>query len=158
MTFGGRGVPIPKKSKKIRSLSESLWDLAYLCWDEPYVVLAIHRRLIAEHGGLDGVRDEGLLASALAKPKNLYHYDNPKPSMAEIAAAYAYGIARNHAFIDGNKRTALVVCRLFLALNGIELKAGSADKYQTFVKLASGELTEEELAHWIIPRVSDNGS
>lgn len=113
------------------------------------VALAVHRRQIAEHGGLDGVRDEGLFESALAKPQNLYHYNDPKPTLAEIAAAYAYGIARNHAFLDGNKRTALVICRLFLALNGVELKASSADKYQTFIKLASGDLTEDELAQWI---------
>lgn len=121
-------------------------------WVSDDVVLAVHRRQIAEHGGLDGVRDEGLLASALAKPKNLYHYNVPKPCMADIAAAYAYGIARNHAFVDGNKRTALVICRLFLVLNGVELKASAADKYQIFMQLAAGELTEEELARWISSR------
>jgi death-on-curing protein len=113
------------------------------------VALAVHRRQIAEHGGLDGVRDEGLFESALAKPQNLYHYNDPRPTLAEIAAAYAYGIARNHAFLDGNKRTALVICRLFLALNGVEFKASSSEKYQTFMKLASGDLTEEALAKWI---------
>ncbi len=118
-------------------------------WILQDVALAVHRRQIAEHGGLDGVRDEGLFESALAKPQNLYHYNDPKPTMAEIAAAYAYGIARNHAFLDGNKRTALVICRLFLALNGVELKASSSEKYQTFMKLASGDLTEEALAQWI---------
>lgn len=118
-------------------------------WILDEVVLAVHQGQIAEHGGMDGVRDKGLLESALAKPRNLYHYNDPKPSIAEIAAAYAYGIAHNHAFIDGNKRTALVVCRLFLALNGVELKASAANKYQTFMKLAIGELTEEELVRWI---------
>ena len=118
-------------------------------WILGEVVLAVHQRQIAEHGGIDGVRDKGLLESALAKPRNLYHLGDPKPSIAEIAAAYAYGIVRNHAFVDGNKRTALVICRLFLALKGVELKASAADKYQIFMKLAAGELSQEELAHWI---------
>jgi death-on-curing protein len=118
-------------------------------WVLDEAVRAVHRRQIAEHGGLDGVRDEGLLQSALARPKNLYHYNNPKPSIAELAAAYAYGIARNHAFSDGNKRTALVVCDLFLGLNGLELIATETDNYQTFMQLASGALTEDELARWI---------
>ena len=80
----------------------------------------------------------------------MYHLGDPEPSIAEIAAAYAYGIVRNHAFVDGNKRTALVICRLFLELNGVELKASAADKYQIFMKLAAGELGQEELARWII--------
>ncbi len=118
-------------------------------WISDAVVHAIHRRQIAEHGGIDGIRDAGLLESALSKPVNLFHYAEPKPSISEMAAAYAFGIARNHAFIDGNKRTALVVCRLFLALNGVEFTATAADKYQVFIKLAAGEITEEELADWI---------
>lgn len=118
-------------------------------WISDAIVHAVHRRQIAEHGGMDGVRDAGLLESALSKPKNLFYYADPKPSIPEIAAAYAYGIARNHAFIDGNKRTALVVCRLFLALNGVEFKATAAVKYQIFMTLAAGEITEEELANWI---------
>lgn len=118
-------------------------------WILGEVVLAIHQRQIAEHGGMDGVRDKGLLESALAKLRNLYHLGDPKPSIAEIAAAYAYGIVRNHAFVDGNKRTALVICRLFLALNGVELKVSAADKYQIFMKLAAGELSQEELVRWM---------
>ncbi len=118
-------------------------------WISDAVVHAVHRRQIAEHGGMDGVRDAGLLESALSKPKNLFYYADPKPSIPEIAAAYAYGIARNHAFVDGNKRTALVVCRLFLALNGVEFVATAAEKYQIFMALAAGEITEEELANWI---------
>ena len=123
-------------------MTEPIWIL-----DE--AVTAIHRRQIAEHGGIDGIRDAALLESALSKPLNLYHYASPKPSLAQLAASYAYGIARNHAFLDGNKRTAFVICRLFLKLNGKNLSASSADKYQTFIKLAAGELTEEELAAWI---------
>ena len=118
-------------------------------WVLDKIVFAVHDRQIAEHGGSYGVCDKGLLASALARPKNMYHSRESKPSIAEVAASYAYGITRNHAFIDGNKRTAFVICRLFLELNGVELKASDADKYRTFMQLASGELTEEELARRI---------
>ncbi|MYF47319.1 MAG: type II toxin-antitoxin system death-on-curing family toxin [Rhodobacteraceae bacterium] len=118
-------------------------------WILDEVVVAIHRRQIAEHGGMDGVRDKRLLESTLIRPRNLYHLSDPKPYLAEIAAAYAYGIARNQAFVDGNKRTALVIYLLFLKLNGIELKADASDKYKPLMKLASGELMEAELASWI---------
>ncbi|NET71411.1 MAG: type II toxin-antitoxin system death-on-curing family toxin [Sphaerospermopsis sp. SIO1G2] len=118
-------------------------------WVNDAVVLPIHRRQLAEHGGGDGMRDAGLLDSALNKPKQLWHYGDPKPDLADIAAAYAYGIARNHPFVDGNKRTAFVVCHLFLKLNQIELVADQKNKYDTFIKLAAGELSEEELAQWI---------
>lgn len=118
-------------------------------WIKDDVVLAIHRRQLAEHGGGEGVRDSGLLDSALNKPKNLYHYNNPEPGLAALAASYAYGIARNHPFIDGNKRTAFVVCRLFLKLNGANLTASQEEKYNTFLKLAAGDLSEQELASWI---------
>ena len=118
-------------------------------WILDEVVVAVHRRQIAEHGGMDGIRDKRLLESTLIRPRNLYHFGDPKPYIAEIAAAYAYGIARNHAFADGNKRTALVIYLLFLKLNGIELKADASDKYKLFKKLASGELMEVELASWI---------
>lgn len=118
-------------------------------WILDNIVRAIHQRQIAEHGGLDGVRDIGLLESALAKSKNLYNYSKKKSTIAEIAASYAYGISHNHAFVDGNKRTAFVVFSLFLKLNGYELHASEADKYQTFMKLASGKITEGELASWI---------
>ncbi len=118
-------------------------------WVSEATALAIHQRQIAEHGGLDGVRDEALLASALARPRQIYNYSDPKPSIAELAAAYAYGIARNHAFIDGNKRTAHVIYRLFLKLNGGEIKASQGDKYQLMIHLAAGEMSEEELARQI---------
>src|SRR3972149_5005087 len=87
------------------------------------VVEAIHRRQLAEHGGLDGIRDLGLLASALARPKNLFAYGSAKADIAALAASYAFGIARNHAFVDGNNRTAYVVCRTFLKLNGHDIDA-----------------------------------
>jgi len=118
-------------------------------WIKDDVVLAIHRRQLAEHGGGEGVRDSGLLDSALNKPKNLYNYNNPEPDLAALAASYAYGIARNHPFIDGNKRTAFVVCRLFLKLNGANLTASQEEKYNIFLRLAAGDLSEQELANWI---------
>ena len=118
-------------------------------WVRDDVVLAIHGRQLAEHGGREGVRDEGLLASALAKPRNLLAYAGEESDLAGLAASYAFGIVKNHPFIDGNKRTALVVCRTFLKLNGRDLEASQADKYQTFWQLAEGALGEKELAEWI---------
>ncbi|MCF6216985.1 MAG: type II toxin-antitoxin system death-on-curing family toxin [Emcibacter sp.] len=118
-------------------------------WIKNDVVLAIHRRQLAEHGGGEAIRDSGLLESALSKPKNLYHYRNPEPDLALLAASYAYGIAKNHPFVDGNKRTAFVVCRLFLKLNGTDLTATQEEKYNIFLKLAAGDLSEQELADWI---------
>jgi death-on-curing protein len=95
------------------------------------------------------LRDEGLLQSALARPKNLLAYTEPKPDVAALAASYAFGITHNHPFIDGNKRTAYVAMRLFLQLNDKDIEAEQEDKYQTFIKLAEGSLTEEELVNWI---------
>ena len=118
-------------------------------WILDEIVLAVHRRQLAEHGGGDGIRDEGLLLSALTKPKTLYHYSDPKPTIAELAASYAFAISSNHAFIDGNKRTAFIICQLFLELNVYVLKAGDSEKYETFIKLAASQMAETELAHWI---------
>jgi death-on-curing protein len=118
-------------------------------WVRDDAVRPIHRRQLAEHGGADGIRDEGLLSSAMAHPRNHVAYSHPKPSLSTLAAAYAFGIARNHPFIDGNKRTAFVVCELFLALNGKSLQATQHEKYQTFLSLAAGEVSEEQLSHWI---------
>ncbi len=118
-------------------------------WVREDVVLALHLRQLSEHGGGEGIRDEGLLQSALARPQNLLAYGDPTPDLASLAAAYAYGIARNHPFVDGNKRTALVVARLFLLLNGMNLVATQEEKYLTFLKLAAGELSEEELTNWV---------
>ena len=114
---------------------------------------AIHKRQIAEHGGGDGLRDEGLLLSALARPQNLLAYSEKTPDVAALAASYGFGIAKNHPFIDGNKRTALVVTRTFLLLNGFSLSASQEEKYLTFLKLAEGNLSEEELAAWIRERI-----
>lgn len=115
-------------------------------WIELSTVLAVHDRLLAEHGGLAGVRDENLLESALGKPRNLLAYGNP--TFAEMAAAYAYGIARNHPFLDGNKRTAYAVSRLFLRINGTDILATKEEKYLTFLALGEGRLSEVELVQW----------
>lgn len=121
-------------------------------WVLESTVLKIHRLQIAEHGGSHGIRDQGLLASALAKPKNLHAYSETT-DLAALAASYAYGIARNHPFLDGNKRTAFVVCRTFLKLNGKDLTASAEEKYETFLRLAEGSLTEADLAAWLRDRL-----
>lgn len=114
-----------------------------LIWIRDEVVVAIHRRQLAEHGGLAGIRDEGLLQSALYRPKNLLAYSESPPDMASLAAAYGYGIVKNHPFMDGNKRTAYVVMRTFLKLNGYDIRASSEEKYQIWIALAASKLSEE---------------
>jgi death-on-curing protein len=120
-----------------------------LIWIFDEVVFAIHSCQLAEHGGLEGIPDEGLLQSALSRPKNLLAYSESPPDIASLAAAYAYGIAKNHPFVDGNKRTAYVVMRTFLKLNGYDIQASSEEKYQIWIDLAVGKLSEAELASWI---------
>lgn len=115
-------------------------------WVLESVALAAHAEQLAEHGGADGIRDKGGLQSALARPRNLADYG--EPDVASLAAAYAFGIARNHPFTDGNKRTAAVVSETFLALNGHALSCTDAQMVVTFVALAAGELSEDELADW----------
>jgi death-on-curing protein len=110
-------------------------------------------RQIAEHGGTSGVRDEGLLESALARPQQLHVYGDPAPDLAELAAALAFGLARNHPFIDGNKRTAHVVYRTFLALNGADLAATDEEKYTSMLALAEGKLAERDFAAWLRARL-----
>lgn len=116
-------------------------------WISRRAVLAIHREQLAEHGGSDGIRDETLLDSALAKPLNVFNYADD-PDIFRLAASYAFGIARNHAFIDGNKRTALVVSITFLDRNGWDIAASKEETYFTFLNLAEGSLSEEELTGW----------
>jgi len=116
-------------------------------WIEESVVWAVHEAQLAEHGGSVGVRDAGLLASALARPLNQVAYG--EPDAATLAAAYAFGIARNHPFIDGNKRTAFVCAELFLALNGYQLQAEDANCVSTMLALAAGDLPEAEFAAWL---------
>lgn len=113
------------------------------------VVRAVHQRQLTEHGGGEGVRDDSLLASALNRPKNLFDYGDPAPDLAALAAAYAYGLCRNHHFVDGNKRTRLIICQLFLKLNGAALTAPPMEKYTTSMKLAAGEIGQAELAEWM---------
>ncbi|MBU6268104.1 MAG: type II toxin-antitoxin system death-on-curing family toxin [Sphingomonadales bacterium] len=120
-------------------------------WVLPQVAEAAHAEQLTEHGGGDGVRDSGLLVSALARPQNLAVYG--EPDAAALAAAYAFGIARNHPFVDGNKRTAAVVSETFLMLNGLTLAASDAEVVVAFVALAAGELTEDELADWFRTRI-----
>jgi death on curing protein len=115
-------------------------------WLLKKAVLSMHARQLAEHGGGQGVRDEGLLDSALQRPLSKCDYGNP--DTAELAAAYAFGIARNHPFIDGNKRTALVAARTFLYINGYSITASNEEKLKTFMALAAGEITEDYLATW----------
>jgi death on curing protein len=117
-------------------------------WVADSVVLAIHEAQLAEHGGIAGIRDEGLLASALARPRNLEAYGEDVDAAA-LAAAYAFSIARNHPFLDGNKRAAFVVMELFLNLNGWVLNAGDADCISTMLALAAGDLSEKALVAWL---------
>jgi death-on-curing protein len=121
-------------------------------WIELDRVLAIHRRQIAEHGGGDGVRDLGLLESALARPRNVGTYE-PDADIARLAAAYAFGIIKNHPFIDGNKRTSYVVTELFIVKNGHQLTATPAEKYLAFLSLAEGSMSEEDLTEWLRDRI-----
>ena len=111
-------------------------------------VLAIHSRQLAEHGGQDGMREEGLLLSALDRPKNLHSYSTDV-DLADLAASYAHSIVKNHAFIDGNKRTAIMACELFLAINGQELVANDEDTYIAMIGLADGSVSEQEFAKWL---------
>jgi death on curing protein len=121
-------------------------------WLDADVALAIHERQLAEHGGGVGVRDAGLLESALGRPVNRWAYGEDDP--AALAAAYAFGVARNHPFIDGNKRTAWVLARLFLRLNGQQLVFDQHDAVRTVLALASGDLSEDELADWFRGHIS----
>ena len=118
-------------------------------WINLRVIKAYHDRQINEHGGLPGLRDEGLLVSAISRPENAYHYFSPKPDVAELAAAYGFGLAKNHPFNDANKRTALIAMRLLLKLNGYDLAAPPEDKYKTIIRVAASGISEDELAKWI---------
>jgi death-on-curing protein len=110
--------------------------------------MAIHEEQLAEHGGSAGVRDQGLLESAMARPRQIYAYADD-PTLAQLAAAYAFGVARNHPFVDGNKRTAWVVCAVFLELNGKRVTAAQADVVEAMLAVASGAIKEEEFAFWL---------
>lgn len=110
-------------------------------------VVAFHEHQITEHGGIPGIRDMGLLESALSRPQMKMQFG--EADLASIAAAYAFGIARNHPFLDGNKRTALVTAEAFLVVHGMQIAADDAEVVAVILALASGEIEEEELLFWI---------
>ncbi|HKO10379.1 MAG TPA: type II toxin-antitoxin system death-on-curing family toxin [Acidobacteriaceae bacterium] len=117
-------------------------------WVSEEVVLAVHNEQIEEHGGARGLRDASLLSSAITRPRNVAAYGSD-PDLADLAAAYAIGIARNHPFVDGNKRTAIVVAAgVFLPVNGYELNAANKDLVRTMLLVADGSMQEQELAAW----------
>ncbi len=116
------------------------------------VVVAVQRVLIAEHGGAEGIRDPGLLESALARPKNRFAYGEEKPSVFDLAASYGWGLARNHCFVDGNKRIALTACLMFLEMNGFRLEAPREERLRVFLGLAAGDVSENQLSEWLASR------
>ncbi|MBK8907056.1 MAG: type II toxin-antitoxin system death-on-curing family toxin [Rhodospirillales bacterium] len=118
-----------------------------IVWIDRAVIIALHDRLLAAHGGLAGIRDEALLGSALARPRHLAAYG--EPDLCGLAAAYAYGIARNHPFVDGNKRTAFLAAYVFFARNGRRLTAPEDAATWTVTALAAGELGEDALTKWM---------
>ncbi|WP_076791451.1 type II toxin-antitoxin system death-on-curing family toxin [Chlorobium sp. KB01] len=111
------------------------------------VIIAIHDEQIAVHGGSPGIRDAGLLSSALARPKHKADYGDP--SVFDLAAAYAYGIIRNHPFVDGNKRTGFLVAYVFLTINGWELRSGEVETFKAVFDLAAGEMDEPSFSDWL---------
>jgi death-on-curing protein len=127
-------------------MNEPVWVLSD-------VVIAVQQMLLAGHGGLSGIRDKALLESALARPQQAFAYDDAL-SLVDLAAAYSYGLAKNHPFVDGNKRIALTVAVVFLELNGCSLSAPEPETVLVFEQLAAGELMEKELASWFEKYVS----
>lgn len=124
-----------------------------IVWINRTLALAIHDRQLAEHGGSSGVRDEALLDSALARPQQRYAYGDPPPDLAELAASLAFGLARNHPFVDGNKRTAAVACEVFIRLNDAHLQADDLELYPQYIGLAEGSLEETAFAEWLRARI-----
>ena len=116
-------------------------------WISKRALLLLHDESLAQHGGASGIRDDGLLESALARPENLLAYGSP--DLAELAASYAYGLAKNHPFVDGNKRAAFLATGLFLALNGQRLVVAQAEATVMVLDLAAGEITEAAFANWL---------
>jgi death-on-curing protein len=124
-----------------------------IIWIDRSLALAIHERQVAEHGGDAGIRDEALLESALARPQQLHAYGDPPPDLAALAGSLAFGVARNHPFIDGNKRTAHVCYYVFLMLNGARADATLDDMYLRMLSLAEGSLDESGFVAWLRPRL-----
>ena len=118
-------------------------------WIRIESVLAIHQSQIADHGGMPGVRDHALLESAVARPRQLFTYKQPTPALPLLAAAYGYGIIRNHPFLDGNKRTGLITLGIFLELNGLSFLPPATDIYKTIISTAAGDLSEEQIIAWV---------
>jgi death-on-curing protein len=125
-----------------------------ITWLSRELVLALHDRQLAEHGGSSGVRDDNLLESALARPQQLHAYGDPAPDLADLAATLAFGLARNHPFVDGNKRTAAVACETFIELNDARLLAADLELFPVFLAVAEGQLKVEELATWLRAHMS----
>lgn len=125
-----------------------------IIWISKTLAMAIHDRQLAEHGGGTGVRDEALLDSALARPQQLFAYGEPPPDLAALAASLAYGLARNHPFVDGNKRTAAVCCETFIRLNDGHLVADDLALYPIYIALAEGSLSEDDFAAWLRKHVT----
>ena len=121
-------------------------------WVLDEIVVAVHQMLIAEHGGSSGLRDKGLLESALSRPRQMFSYE-VEVTIFDLAAGYGFGLAKNHPFIDGNKRTALAITAVFLEINGYTLNAPESEAVVVFEKLAAGDLSEQELANWLIDSV-----
>jgi len=128
-----------------------------MAWLSKELLLAIHDRQLAEHGGSSGLRDEKLLESALARPAQLAAYGNPEPDIAELAASLAFGLARNHPLNGGNKRTAAVACEVFIELNRHRLDADDAELFPIFLALAEGKLKEKEFARWLRANIRATG-
>ena len=124
-----------------------------IVWITRELTLAIHDRQLVEHGGSSGVRDEGLLDSALARPQQLFAYGEPPPDLADLAASLAHGLARNHPFVDGNKRTTAVMCEVFIELNDGHLEADDVELYPQYIGLAEGSLSESDFAVWLRERI-----
>ena len=124
-----------------------------IVWIDRALALAMHDRQLAEHGGGSGVRDEGMLDSALARPQQRHAYGDPPPDLAELAAALAFGLARNHPFVDGNKRTASVACETFILLNDAALEASDDELYPRYLGLAEGSLDEAGFADWLRTKI-----
>ena len=126
-------------------MSEPIW----LALDE---INAIHLAMLAAHGGLEGTRDEGLLAAAAVRPQQLYAYEEPKPDLCALAAAYTMALVRNHPFVDGNKRTGFVAAGVFLGMNGLDLNASEVEAASMVIALAASEMDEKTFAQWFRER------
>lgn len=129
-----------------------------IVWIERPLAIAIHERQLAEHGGGIGVRDDHLLDSALARPRQSHAYGDPPPDLADLAASLAFGLARNHPFVDGNKRTGAVACEVFILLNGGTLDADDLELYPCYAALAEGSLSEAEFATWLRQHIRLGGN